>query len=100
MSVFDCRDCGAETSMLGEYYMVTDEVWQQSGLTHNGDMLCIGSLEAHLGRRLRAADFTWCPLNFEKALLGSERLRDRLDAKGFLLHLRWRRHIRQLTIAD
>jgi len=53
-------DCAACTLCLGEYYMVTDQVWDQ--VADHG-MLCIGCLEQRLGRMLHARDFTDVPIN-------------------------------------
>lgn len=57
---FTCRDCAACTLCLGEYYMVTDQVWDSVA---NRGMLCIGCLEQRLGRMLHARDFTDAPIN-------------------------------------
>lgn len=70
---FLCVDCGYNT-IDDEYYMVHDEVWRASGM--NEGMLCIGCLEARLGRMLGAADFPSVPVNTEWR--HSERLADRL----------------------
>lgn len=71
-----CIDCGVDTSIDGiqEYYMVTKAVWLKAGLKHpdmgrdspggqHDGMLCIGCLEARLGRKLKPADFTNVPIN-------------------------------------
>ena len=55
----DCHDCGADVIALGEVYMVHDDVWP----VEPDGMLCVGCLEARIGRGLRARDFTACPLN-------------------------------------
>jgi len=57
---FTCLDCAACTLCLGEYYMVTDQVWS---LVADHGMLCIGCLEQRLGRMLHARDFTDVPIN-------------------------------------
>jgi hypothetical protein len=59
---FDCLACAVNTLHIGEYYMVTDEVWGQACPEGKG-MLCIGCLEARLGRELTARDFTDAPVN-------------------------------------
>jgi hypothetical protein len=84
----NCVDCGCNTTPrrrgeLWELYMVTDETWQAAGpppatINHtDGDLfrgfvsalpaeqyfLCIGCLEARLGRTLVPSDFTDCRLN-------------------------------------
>lgn len=61
--VFACLDCKVNTGDIEEYYMVTEHVWRQTGLgTHDG-MLCIGCLEARIGRRLVNVDFLHAPVN-------------------------------------
>lgn len=77
-----CLDCSIDTIDTGEYYMLRSDLWR--GLTGSRyGYLCIGCLEARLGRRLRLDDFMLCPLNcmidagtFHRA--SSARLRDRL----------------------
>ena len=54
-----------------EMYIVTDEVWGQSGLEGWGGCLCIGCLEKRIGRRLKPADFPDHPFN---QMPGSKRL--------------------------
>lgn len=74
--LFQCLDCAACTLCTDEYYMVTDEVW--SSVANRG-MLCIGCLEARLGRELTASDFTDCPLNISRTVYPkSQRLVARL----------------------
>jgi hypothetical protein len=75
-----CRDCGV--SMRDERYVVTDETWRQSGLGERDGFLCLGCLEARLGRRPENADFVWTPLNVIALWTGSERLKDRLNASA------------------
>lgn len=67
-----CDDCGADTAPCTkrrgcrhagrwEYYMVEDDVWATAGMP--AGFLCIGCLEARLGRELRPVDFLDCLLN-------------------------------------
>jgi hypothetical protein len=66
-----CIDCGTETlsstpGVPSEFYMVHDAVWAAAGGPAVADMesyLCIGCIEARLGRQLTAADFTGAPVN-------------------------------------
>ena len=64
---FICIDCYEDTSPLGldQYYMVNDEVWNQSGIGKEDGMLCLACLEARIGRNLEASDFTNIPMNKE-----------------------------------
>jgi hypothetical protein len=61
---FNCWDCNVNTLHTDEYYMVNDGVWEVATEDFGGDgMLCIGCLEARLGDRLTADDFTDAPIN-------------------------------------
>lgn len=51
-----CLDCGVSTNKIGEHYMLTDKTWYQAHSSERG-MLCIGCLEARLGRKLTRNDF-------------------------------------------
>lgn len=75
---FHCAVCGENTNTLNEYYMVNHELWDRYGVP--AGMLCIGCLEARLGRELDRCDFTDAPINeiFDQ----SERLRARLVSAG------------------
>lgn len=94
-----CLDCGWLTCRHdepGEWYVVTDQVWRQAGMTdtrqwlseHPGapigpagglnHYLCIGCLEARLGRRLAPADFPGLPINLADWHRKTARLADRL----------------------
>lgn len=72
-----CLDCGKDTYSLGEYYMVHDDVWKKAVPERRG-MLCILHLEKRLGRKLKRADFTNCPLNTDNLRRGSKRLISRM----------------------
>jgi hypothetical protein len=97
-----CVDCGAETLSQEpgeptEYYMVRDEVWEAAGMHPPGGCLCIGCLEARLGRQLCPRDFT--PVDVNDPLIRnqdqyawtwrSDRLRDRLTDDGARIFLGW-----------
>lgn len=62
---YTCKDCHTCTRCLGEYYMVRDRIWSLAhfGPTYERGMLCIGCLEARLGRRLYLPDFSQAPIN-------------------------------------
>ena len=58
---FLCCDCGFDTLVGHEYYMLTDALWAQIGMDEG--MLCIGCVESRLGRRLVPNDFPPYPIN-------------------------------------
>jgi hypothetical protein len=85
-----CADCGVGTHTIGEWYMVKDDVWDQawrgrrkswSGKAPGQEVLCIGCLEARLGRTLTAGDFTNAMINDPRKNNMSKRLRDRLTRR-------------------
>ncbi len=57
--------------------MLHDEVWL-AATNSPGGMLCIGCVEARLGRELKAADFHDSPINLSPPWPRSERFLDRL----------------------
>lgn len=65
----DCEDCGRNTYEIGEYYMVRNSVWDETGLKHGKGMLCIKDLEKRIGRKLNFEDFTLCRLNASNLIL-------------------------------
>jgi hypothetical protein len=86
----NCADCGIDTFLLGEWYMVESRVWEQAwvGRRRNpyfadgqfvciGCILCIGCLEQRIGRTLMSRDFTDARVNNPDRSI-SERMRDRL----------------------
>jgi hypothetical protein len=84
-----CADCGLGTNTANEWYMVNDAVWQQAWAgrlkPHHAlpgqQILCIGCLEARIGRRLWGADFPDVPVNdFLGEWYKSDRLLDRMGA--------------------
>lgn len=78
---FECLDCGINTLLIREYYMLTEEVW--TSLFPSGDscegMLCISCVETRLGRVLRPEDFPKYPVNhsdrFRRSLLLQQRIK-------------------------
>ena len=58
---FLCLDCNENILSIGEYYALRDEVLLQANPTRQGK-LCIGCLEARLGRCLTPVDFKGTPL--------------------------------------
>jgi hypothetical protein len=51
----DCAICAVDCNEIDEYYMVTNELWAQYGVRHG--MLCVGCMEARMGRELTGEDF-------------------------------------------
>lgn len=77
---FDCADCGENTLDAAEYYMVHNHLWAASGASRDV-MLCVGCLEARIGRRLNQRDFTSAPINSVAFFEMSPRLHSRLMAE-------------------
>jgi len=77
--VCSCNGCRADVGKIKEFgYMVSKEVWSTAAPndTHKMDyFLCIGCLEARIGRQLVPSDFpTEIPMNWSGMCLRSKRL--------------------------
>jgi hypothetical protein len=102
-----CADCGVGTFTLGEWYAVKDEVWAQAWAGRlkpwhalpGQQILCIGCLEARIGRTLMACDFTDAPINDltdpHWSNLMSDRMRDRVGRPPMTKPSKRRRSIRR-----
>jgi hypothetical protein len=76
---FDCADCGVDTNLNGEYYMVNDDMWETAAEDVVDGMLCIGCLEDRIGRELELKDFADVLLNnIDMGWRKSDRLIERL----------------------
>lgn len=74
-------DCRVDTGKISEYYMLTDETWYKIHNSQKG-MLCIGCVEARLGRKLNKSDFKPCHLNrMSHCGTMSVRLLERINAE-------------------
>jgi hypothetical protein len=62
MDKYQCLDCRENTCRLDEYYMVRHALWE-SAVPERRGFLCIGCLEARVGRRLTPDDFPDLPCN-------------------------------------
>jgi hypothetical protein len=82
-----CQDCGVDTTPCTgqrgcrhrgrwEHYMVHNSLWRAAGMDIGA--LCIGCLEARIGRRLRPSDFTPARINDPGDPWNTPRLADRL----------------------
>jgi|SRR6516164_6890082 hypothetical protein len=86
-----CVDCGLGTMTAHEWYMVKDAVWELAWVDRRkswydkapgAQVLCVGCLEARLGRQLTREDFTGAPCNNpHRGHAMSARWRARLGAK-------------------
>lgn len=77
--IYPCADCGVSTFDIGEYYMVQDDIWKHVWKgRRRRPFLCIGCLEARLGRMLVASDFMDARVNDLADLGISTRMRDRM----------------------
>lgn len=61
---FLCNDCSVDCFIIGEYYMVHNHIWAQTGLGPDDGHLCISCIENRLNRKLSFKDFTLCALNW------------------------------------
>ena len=75
---WSCDDCKVNTQR--EYYMVWDGIWEEFGCGEG--LLCVGCLEARLGRKLDKYDFNKYPINDVNLWDKSDRLKDRLTSGG------------------
>lgn len=73
MENFICLDCGVNTDEIGEYYMLTSEVWKEAVPDLTG-MLCISCVELRLGRQLWPEDFMDAPLNVMFSIMSARLL--------------------------
>jgi len=71
-----CLDCEVHTGVIGEYYMVNNDLWD-TYVSESG-MLCVRCLEDRIMRRLTPTDFSDVPINTITPYHRSDRLRDRL----------------------
>ena len=60
-----------------EVYVVCNAVWAQAGMKPFGGCLCIGCLEARLGRKLKPKDFLRGHGFNDRCVPGTKRLLDR-----------------------
>jgi hypothetical protein len=83
LSVCDwrCLDCGINTDVIDEYYMLRNEVWVVANPEIDGQ-LCISCVARRLGRTLTSADFTGGRVNTSATLRRSPRLIDRLGVSS------------------
>jgi hypothetical protein len=78
--MFICMDCEVDTKQIREYFMVTNRIWMEYVPERRG-FLCLGCLEARMGRTLESKDFpSYLPINNPKGLFfpHSDRLMARL----------------------
>lgn len=59
--IMHCNWC--DEPVLGEDYMVQDQVWDQAFGGHAQGLACLSCLESRLGRELERVDFTDAPIN-------------------------------------
>jgi len=79
---FICIDCGENTHIIGEYYMLKNSIWHQIiRIKERGKMLCIGCVENRLGKKLCKNDFLPdAPINSISLGYKSSRLLNRLKS--------------------
>jgi hypothetical protein len=76
-----CLDCLTEVTFAtpDEYYMVHDALWLRANPQGHGK-LCVGCLEARIGRKLDPRDFVDCQINLRFGAM-SERLKSRITGQ-------------------
>lgn len=84
-SIYDshwyCLDCGVNTGLAEEYFMLRHELWRRLvGRRDRGGMLCLRCVELRLGRGLCGKDFLQVPVNMGQARV-CEALARRLAAE-------------------
>jgi hypothetical protein len=72
-----CEDCGRDTGKMREHYFLRPQVWTSVHPSNVG-MLCVGCIEARLGRELTHVDFTDAHVNDPFLYPMSDRLRSRI----------------------
>lgn len=75
---FICLDCGKDTGRMHEHYFIHTWLWIRAVPTGDG-MLCVGCLEARIGRRLTGIDFPPVTVNSPYYEPKSARLMSRLN---------------------
>jgi hypothetical protein len=58
---FGCNDCGLNVVLIGEFYMLSPEIWNVQLGPGWTDNLCIGCLEKRLGRKVSSSDMGVMP---------------------------------------
>ena len=76
---YRCDDCGFNTLRGGEFTLIDHWIWEKELKLGWEDNLCIGCIEARLGRRISIADMGGFP-SYEWMSSPSERL---IDRNGF-----------------
>jgi hypothetical protein len=77
LGLLNCVWCGVNTSEIGEFYFVNNDLWDRYGCAHG--CACIGCLEMSIGRRLQPDDFTSAMRQLpDPRQYVSDRLRNRL----------------------
>ena len=76
---WDCVDCSQDTKL--EHFFAKNTVWFDEAKMPETGMLCVGCLEARIGRTLCANDFTDAHINDPRRYSKTVRLVNRLTAK-------------------
>jgi hypothetical protein len=76
-----CDDCGVNVIKIGEYFMLNANMWENQLGPGAWDNLCIGCIEARLGRKIWFPDMCNVP-NYPWMRPISDRLRDRFRKRS------------------
>jgi hypothetical protein len=88
-----CNDCNVNVLTAGEFYVLKQDIWEKQLSLGWTDNLCVGCLEARLGRKITLHDISSFP-SYEWMHPPSERLADRF---GFVKgkNGKWRKKTRR-----
>jgi hypothetical protein len=78
---YNCNDCKINTVRCGEFYMLKHDLWKGKLKLGWNDNLCVGCLEARLGRKITIGDLAFLP-TYRWMCPQSDRLNDRIGPRG------------------
>ena len=73
-----CRDCGVNVIKIGDYCMLSTDIWEGKLGMGERDNLCIACIEARLGRTLSLSLFDFTSFPSVEGFAPSQTLQDRL----------------------
>jgi hypothetical protein len=94
-----CLDCHVGIYQVGHFCMLTDPIWEKTGLGYLDGMLCLDCIEKRIGRPLRYTDFRKC--DSKGARSDTNHIRRKTWGAARMLPIGWKihlalRHIRRI----